>query len=45
MTRGWFLGLAFYEASKLQTQMTGYRQEVTVFSNVSTIPVAVSGLM
>ena len=40
-----FWGLAFYQASKLQTQMTGYKLEVTVFSNVSTIPVAASGLM
>ena len=40
-----FWGLAFYEASKLQTQMTGYKQEFAVFSNDSTIPVAVSGLI
>ena len=39
------MGLVFYESSKLQAQMTGYKQEVTVFSNVSTIPAAVSGLL
>ena len=45
MMRRTVLRLAFYEASKLQTQMTDYKQQVTAFSNVSTIPVAVSGLM